>query len=94
MTAVAMKQSCPQGLTGHDLKEQLGCRYQDFMHWMRGQTMSICDGMTYNHEEKRHEPTGCVRQPHGVVVYPWDVERFLSGLPVIDLKGGSNGCCG
>jgi hypothetical protein len=34
-----------------------------------------------------YEPTECVYNPHGVVAYPWDVERFLLGLPVIDL------CC-
>lgn len=26
----------------------------------------------------------CKDNPHGVVVYPWDLERFLEGLPVID----------
>jgi hypothetical protein len=79
-----IRQSCPQGLTSEDLDELLGGRRREFMSWMRGQTMSICDGREYNHGEKRYEPTECAGHPHGVVVYPWDVERFLRGLPVID----------
>jgi hypothetical protein len=83
-TMTALKQSCPQGITNSDLDEILGARRAEFMKWMRGQTMSICDGRAYNHEKERYEPTECSGRPHGVVVYPWDLERFLAGLPVID----------
>jgi hypothetical protein len=83
---VLIKQSCPQGLTGDDLAELFGDgeRLREFNHWMRGQTMSVCDGREYNYAEKRYQPTKCAGHPHGVVAYPWDVERFLLGLPVID----------
>ena len=30
------------------------------------------------------EPSKCADNPHGTVIYPWDVERFILGLPVID----------
>jgi hypothetical protein len=32
-----------------------------------------------------YEPTECAANPHGMVTYRSDVERFLMGLPVIDL---------
>lgn len=31
-----------------------------------------------------YEDTVCKNNPHGPVVYPWDVKRYLMGLPVID----------
>lgn len=80
----AIKQSCPQGLTHSDLDELLGDRREEFNRWMVGQTMSICDGRSYNHELREYELTECADSPHGVVAYSWDVERFLAGLPVID----------
>jgi hypothetical protein len=115
-----MKQSCPQGLTESDLEEVIGPDLSDFNHWMRGQTMSVCDGQRYHHNrvhteecgkdsmpgtrwsEKAHaegdpftwrcgydggyyEPSECAGTPHGIVVYPSDVERYLCGYPVIDL---------
>lgn len=49
--------------------------------WMSGQTMAICDGRRYNDDSREYEPTG---HAHGLVVYRWDVERFLAGLPVVD----------
>jgi hypothetical protein len=79
-----MKQSCPQGLTESDLEEVIGKELDDFHHWMRGQTMSICDGRSYNHEARQYESTECADSPHGIVCYPSDVQRYLRGLPVID----------
>lgn len=55
---------------------------KDFFNWMRGQTFSVCDGSFYDHREKRSKPTGC--GPHGYVYYPWDVEKFLDGSPIVD----------
>jgi hypothetical protein len=72
-------------MTEPDLKEVIGPDLSDFNHWMRGQTMSICDGRSYNHEAGQYEPTECADTPHGIVAYPWDVERYLHGYPVIDL---------
>lgn len=81
-----MRQSCPLGLTEDDLFELFrdGERFKAFNRWMRGQTMSVCEGRQYNHAKKRYEPDECAASPHGVVVYRSDVERFLAGLPVID----------
>lgn len=31
-----------------------------------------------------HEDTECAGQPHGVVVYRSDLERFMKGLPIYD----------
>jgi hypothetical protein len=89
--------SCPQGLTESDLDVILGERLPEFMYWMRGQTVSACDGREYNHGHKSYFTTSCsgmmpgmplgrdeVPGGHGMVVYPWDLERFLAGLPVID----------
>lgn len=57
-------------------------KFKEFFYWMRGQTIALCDGRQFIHEERRFEPTGC--GPHGYVFYPWDVERFLDGRPIID----------
>lgn len=73
---------CELGYTEEQLERILGDRYQEFNFWMSGQTMSICDGRAYNYNLKKYEPTGC--GPHGVVVYSWDLDRFLNNLPIID----------
>jgi hypothetical protein len=116
-----LDQSCPQGLTRTDLKRLFGGFLPEFDFWMRGQTQSVCNGMTYHHNREHtpeckqrfrpgtkwfepehyegdeftwrcgytgtgyYEPTVCVDNPHGVVAYSWDVQRFIFGLPVIDL---------
>ena len=56
----------------------------DFNDWMRGQTMAVCDGEQYDYEGSRYKASGCFDHPHGVVVYPGDLRRYLAGLPVID----------
>jgi hypothetical protein len=76
--------SCPQGYTEEDLRTILGPRLNEFVKWMYGQTMSICDGLKYDYDKRDYEPTGCYSRPHGAVVFPWDLERFLDGLPIID----------
>jgi hypothetical protein len=73
---------CGSGHTAHELDLILEDRRLEFDHWMRGQTMGICDGRKYNHDTGEYEPTGC--GPHGTVVYSWDLARFLHGLPVTD----------
>lgn len=94
-----VKQSCPHGLTSADLDELFGDRLTKFWLWMRGQTYMLCDGREYDHENRCYRATACapgglppgmwlakdeVPGGHGPVVYRWDVERFLAGLPVID----------
>lgn len=76
------KPECGLGYTDSQLKTILGSRYEEFMLWMRGQTVAICGGRFYDHEISEYRNTGC--GPHGVVVYSWDLERFLLGLPIID----------
>jgi len=55
---------------------------KNFYQWMSGQTFTICEGSKYDHIQKRSVPSGC--GPHGYVYYPWDVERFLDGRPIVD----------
>lgn len=75
--------TCPYGYTAADLQTILGDRLDAFDHWMRGQTMMLCDGRAWNSTTARYEPTSC-RTPHGPVVYPWDLEQFLAKLPPLD----------
>lgn len=55
--------------------------------WMFGQTMMICDGSPewkwVDDELVEVGPSKCDRA-HGGVVYEWDLDRFLLGLPVVD----------
>jgi hypothetical protein len=78
--------SCPLGYTAEDIKAILVSdhRFLEFQKWMYGQTMSICDGLQYDRDKRDYRPTGCYSRPHGAVVFPWDLERFLDGLPIID----------
>ena len=51
-------------------------------HWMRGQTMAMCDGREYDYDKEEYHPTGC--GPHGGVVYSHDLHGFLKGYPILD----------
>jgi hypothetical protein len=75
--------ACRLGYTRQQVEEILGDRLDKFTHWMRGQTMAGCEGYRYNHDTKERE-TACGGESHGGIAYPWDLERFLAGLPVID----------
>ena len=56
----------------------------EFDRWMRGQTGALCTGLRYDHDIQEYViDENCV-SGHGPVVYTWDVERFLSGRPIID----------
>ena len=59
-------------------------RTDDFNDWMFGATMALCDGRIYNADSHLYEPSACFQKPHGAVVYTWDMDRFLAGLPNID----------
>lgn len=66
------------------LREMLSeTELEELGSWMRGQTMSVCEGRHYSHETKDYYES-CGGVAHGVVVYRGDVARFMSGLPVID----------
>lgn len=73
---------CKLGYPEEQVRSILGARYNEFMSWMYGQTMSSCDGRIYNHDKKEWEPDFC--GPHGPIVYVQDLLRFLEGLPIID----------
>lgn len=76
------KPECQLGYPIDQVQRILGDRFPEFNEWIAGQTVSICDGRSYNYETKQYEETGC--GPHGSVIYSWDLDRFLKGLPVID----------
>lgn len=73
---------CELGYTVEQLQRILGDRYEEFLFWMRGQTLAACQGKRYNHSAKEYEETGC--GPHGFAYYAWDLQRFLDNRPVID----------
>lgn len=74
---------CRLGYTFEQLEKILGGRLDFFGHWMRGQTMAICDGRQYSHETQEYTET-CGGTAHGVIVYRYDLERYLLALPVVD----------
>lgn len=75
---------CKYGFTRDQVEDILqGARLKDFDNWCYGQTMMLCTGVRYNHDEKKYEASGC-DEAHGPVVYPWDFERFLAGGEVVD----------
>lgn len=79
-----MEPDCRLGYTAEQVKALTGDREQEFWHWMRGQTMAICEGQKFNRDTGEYE-TSCGGVAHGMtIVYPWDLERFLKGLPIID----------
>jgi hypothetical protein len=64
------------------LREILKDQFDSFGRWMDGQTVTLCEGRYWDHVFQKYVPDGC--GPHGPVVYRWDLERFLHGLPVVD----------
>lgn len=76
------KPVCRYGYPANQLNDILGPSHESFDRWMNGQTMSICDGREYDHEKQEYHATGC--GPHGVIVYPWDLNRYMQGRSVID----------
>jgi hypothetical protein len=74
---------CEGGYTNWQLAEILGNRLDKFEQWMRGQTMMLCEGRSYDHDRCEYVPA-CGGVAHGGIVYRWDLERFLDGRPVID----------
>lgn len=78
------KPVCELGYPWTQLEEEMSReQYLEFREWMTGQTMAICQGKLYNHKTRQYEES-CGGVGHGGVVYAWDLDRYLSGLPVID----------
>ena len=76
------KPECRWGYTEKQIAEIIGANEPAFWEYMRGQTVMGCDGREYSHKLQKYIPTNC--GPHGTIVYPWDLERFLKGLPPLD----------
>jgi hypothetical protein len=76
---------CPYGYPISQLEGQLSSEeFQSLGQWLRGQTMMLCTGEKYDHENQQTIASECAENPHGAVVYKWDVDRYFAGLPVID----------
>ena len=74
---------CEYGYSRHQVEEIMGDRLQEFDHWMRGQTMTLCEGKAYDHDKREyHEACGGVA--HGPVVYDHDLRGFLARRPILD----------
>lgn len=74
---------CKYGYTRAQLRVILDNNMGDFDTWMRGQTMTFCEGKSYNHDTRQYEEA-CGGVAHGIVVYPWDLQRYLDGGKVVD----------
>jgi hypothetical protein len=79
---VKIEPACQMGFTRNQVTELMGDQLPEFNQWMRGQTISICDGRLYNYATEQYDSSCGV--PHGPVFYPHDVQRFLEGQPVVD----------
>lgn len=73
---------CELGFPTAQVEQILAEDFAAFAHWMRGQTMAICEGRRYDHDTHEYTPTGC--GPHGPVVYPWDLDNYLRGGRIHD----------
>jgi hypothetical protein len=72
------------GFSATQLEEAMDPQqFRRLEQWMSGQTMMLCDGRKFNHDTREYEPSDC-GGAHGVVIYTWDVERFLAAGKIID----------
>lgn len=76
------KSICKFGYPKSQLEEILGDKLEEFNKYMIGQTGAICNGHIYNHNDDKHELSGC--GPHGLVLYKCDLKTFLEGRPTLD----------
>lgn len=81
MNASLPKPECPYGYTRAQVEQIMGDRVQDFWRWMKGQTVSLCDGREYDYERQAYVDTG---HCHGTIVYASDVRNFLAGGRAFD----------
>lgn len=71
--------ACQYGYTADQIERIMGTRLEAFWRWHQGQTGAICDGRVWIAMAQSYAPSGC--GPHGPVVYPIDVSRFMEGRP-------------
>lgn len=76
------KPDCKLGYTQQQVEAIMGPRSTDFHRWMRGQTVSLCEGTEWDYDSQTSKLTGC--GPHGVIIYRSDVEQFLRGGGPLD----------
>jgi hypothetical protein len=75
---------CRFGYPVAQLTKLFSNQKMDHLHyWMRGQTMTLCEGRRYNHNTGEYE-VSCEGVSHGVVIYRHDLIRFLEGGPILD----------
>jgi len=78
---------CPHGYPVAQLEQVLDEQQsRRLMHWMYGQTMTLCEGRFWDEETKEYVADECGPPPrgHGAVIYTHDLERFLRAGPIID----------
>lgn len=85
---------CRGGYTYLQIQEIMGEREDEFLRWMAGQTLMICNQDPQRKWVDDADAPGGMRieevgpslcdRPHGRVIYPSDVNRFLAGAPVLD----------
>lgn len=69
--------ACYLGYTENQVREMMGSRFDRFLHWMRGQTVALCELHAFNHETREYEATNCTHESGVTIYYPQDVDRFL-----------------
>ena len=74
--------ACRYGFTWQQVEDILGDRVDEFSRFMRGQTVSLCDGREYDYAAGGWRDTGC--GPHGTAVYTSDLRHFLAGRRPLD----------
>jgi hypothetical protein len=80
------KPECESGYPQWQVEEILakfGRSQDEFGKWVYGQTMSLCQGQSYNYNTRSYDEK-CGGVAHGGIVYPWDLERFLQRKRIID----------
>lgn len=74
-----VRADCWLGFTRSQVEQLMAERIVDFDEWMHGRTGGICDGRTYDYDLGGAHDTEC--GPHGRVVYPHDLTRYLATHP-------------
>lgn len=69
---------CHLGYTKSQINEILGERSEEFNEWMANQTVALCNGVLFDYDTREYEPDPMCTQPHGIVFYTHDVDRFIS----------------
>lgn len=74
--------SCALGYTITDLEAIFDTEEEQkkFYRWMRGQTISLCQG---KHDRFEPEEKRCPIS-HGLIYYVWDVKTYVAGGQPLD----------